>query len=101
MYGDGGGMPAHLLRTGGSTADATTEATRAAAFQSYLGYFGPYTIDPSKQIVVHHVIGSSRPDWIGSEQVRHFALSEDGNQLTLSLKSGERITQTLTWDRIR
>ncbi len=101
MYGDSGEMTAHLLRTGGSTAAATTEATRAAAFQSYRGYFGPYTIDPSKQIVVHHVVGSSRPDWIGSEQVRHFALSEDGNQLTLSLKSGERITQTLTWDRIR
>src|SRR3954462_12446078 len=32
---------------------------RPAEAQNYLGYFGPYTIDPEQKIVVHHVVGSS------------------------------------------
>ena len=61
--------------------------------------FGPYTVDAAKKIVVHHVAGSSLPNWLGSEQVRHYGFSADGRQLTLSLKPGDRITQTLTWER--
>jgi Lipocalin-like domain len=68
---------------------------------AYLAYFGPYAIHADKGMVVHHVAGSSRQDWIGSEQVRYYGISPDGNQLTLSLKSGGRVTQTLTWDRLR
>ena len=80
-------MSAHLMRT-----------ERPADPQNYLGYFGPYTIDADKKIVVHHVVGSSLRTWVGSEQVRHYGFTADG-LLTLSLKSGDRITQTLTWRR--
>ena len=45
--------------------------------------------------------GSSRPDWIGTDQVRHYGFSDDGKPLTLSLKTGDRLTQTLTWERVR
>jgi Lipocalin-like domain len=100
MYDEKGEMSAHLMQSGRPREAATTETDRAAAYQAYLGYFGPFTIDPDKQIVVHHVVGSSRPDWIGSEQVRYYAFPAD-NTLTLSLKSGERVTQTLTWERAR
>ena len=86
-YGDHE-MSAHLMRT-----------ERPADPQNYLGYFGPYTIDADKKIVVHHVVGSSLRSWVGSEQVRHYGFSSGGKQLTLSLKSGDRITQTLTWER--
>jgi hypothetical protein len=89
------------MRSGRPAEAATTEAARAAAFQGYLGYFGAYTVDAQKRTVVHHVAGSSLPNWIGSEQVRHYGFSSDGRQLTLSLMSGERITQTLTWERTR
>src|SRR5258706_9826461 len=101
MYGEQGEMSAHLMRSGRPREAAATESARAVAYQSYLGYFGPFTLDPDKHIVVHHVVGSSRPDWIGTEQIRHYGFSEDGKYLTLSLKSGDRITQTLTWDRVR
>jgi hypothetical protein len=99
-YGDHE-MSAHLMRSGRAKEAATPEAARASAFQGYLGYFGPYTIDAQTKTVVHHVVGSSLPNWIGSEQVRHYAFSSDGRQLMLSLKSGDRITQTLTWERTR
>ena len=101
MYDEQGEMAAHLIRSGRAKEAPTTEAARAAAYQAYLGYFGPYTIDPVKQIVVHHVAGSSLPHWIGTEQIRYYGFSADGKYLTLSLKSGERVTQTLTWDRVR
>jgi hypothetical protein len=91
-------MSAHLMRSGRPKEAAASETARAAAFQGYLGYFGPYTVDAAKQIVIHHVAGSSLPNWLGSEQVRHYGFTADG-QLTLSLKSGDRITQTLTWKR--
>ena len=101
MYDEQGEMAAHLMRSGRPKEAPTTEAARASAYQAYLGYFGPYTIDADKHIVVHHVVGSSLPHWIGSEQIRYYGFSEDGKYLTLSLKSGERVTQTLTWDRVR
>jgi hypothetical protein len=93
-------MSAHLMRSGAAKQAPTTDASRAEAYQRYLGYFGPYTIDTDKRTVTHHVAGSSFPHWIGSEQVRHYAFMPNG-QLTLSLKAGERITQTLTWARTR
>jgi len=99
-YGDHE-MSAHLMRSGRPTEAPTTESARAAAYQGYVGYFGPYTIDADKKIVVHHVAGSSLPNWAGTDQVRHYGFSSDGRQLTLSLKAGDRITQTLTWERVR
>jgi hypothetical protein len=100
MY-DGHEMTAHLMRSGGPREAPATEAARAVAYQAYLGYFGPYTVDASKGVVIHHVVGSSFPHWIGSEQVRYYGFSEDGNTLILSVKSGERITGTLTWERVK
>ncbi len=93
-------MSAHLMRSGRPTDAPTTEPARATAYQAYLGYFGPYTIDADRKVVVHHVAGSSLPNWIGTDQVRHYGFSSDGKQLTLSLKPGDRITQTLTWERV-
>jgi hypothetical protein len=86
-YDASGEMTAHLMRTGDDHA--------------YLGYFGPFTVDAAKGTVTHHVIGSSNVSWIGSDQVRYYGFSADGNELTLSLKSGDRITQTLTWNRVK
>jgi hypothetical protein len=90
MYDERGEMSAHLMRSGGPKEAPTTEAARAAAYQAYLSYFGPYTIDVDKATIVHHVVGSSFPHWIGTEQLRHYVLSPDGNGLTLSLKTGDR-----------
>jgi len=66
---------------------------------AYLGYFGPYTVDAANGVVVHHVVGSSLTSWVGSDQVRYHAFTDDG-RLTLSLKQGNRVTQMLTWARL-
>jgi hypothetical protein len=102
MYGSSGQMSAQLMNSANKADQApATDADRAAAYRRYLGYFGPFTVDEAKGIVVHHVRGSSNPAFVGSDQVRYFTLSADGNSLTLSLKNGERVTQTLYWERVR
>ena len=101
-YDGSGQMSAHLMRAKDRPSGTPrTDSERSTAYQTYLGYFGPFTVDESKGMVVHHVVGSSYPHWVGTDQVRYFVLSPDGNRLTLSLKSGERISQTLTWERVR
>ena len=102
VYDAAGQMSAHLMNSA-NRADASpaTDADRSTAYRRYLGYYGPFTVDELTGIVIHHVVGSSNPSWVGSNQVRYFKLSEDGTRLTLSVKSNERITSTLVWERIR
>jgi hypothetical protein len=33
--------------------------------------------------------------------VRHYELAPDGNRLMLSVKNGDRVAGTLTWERIK
>jgi hypothetical protein len=102
IYDAGGQMSAHLMNSAmASQKGRTTDADRAAAARLYIGYFGRFTVDEGKRMVVHHVTGSSFPTYVGSQQVRYYNLAADGNSLTLSLKDGERVTQTLYWERIR
>lgn len=102
-YDASGRMSAHLMNSK-NKAEATpaTDELRAAAYRLYLGYYGPFVVDEAKGIVTHIVDGSSNPSWVGSHQVRYYALSQDNAQLTLMLKDATgRVTQSLVWKRSR
>lgn len=102
VYDAAGQMSAHLMRAKGRPGSTPeTDAERSAAYRTYLGYFGPFTVDQRRGVVVHKVTGSSFPHWVGTDQVRYYTLSNDGTTLALSLKEGDRITQTLTWKKVR
>jgi hypothetical protein len=102
VYDAAGQMSAHLMHSSNkSDRPPATDDERSAAYRRYLGYYGPFTVNEASGIVTHHVLGSSNPSWVGSNQVRYFELSDDGNRLTLSLKSGDRVTSTLVWERVR
>lgn len=77
----------------------TTEAERAAAYSSFISYFGRYVIDAARRTVTHHVEGSLSPNMVGQSLVRHFEFSTDGRTLFLSVKDGDRVTGRLRWDR--
>ena len=47
------------------------------AFTGYVAYFGTYTVDAAKNVVIHHVEGSLRPSFIGTDQPRPFILAGD------------------------
>jgi len=101
VYDASGEMSAHLMSSKRATENPTTDAARSQAYGSYLAYFGPFTIDEAKGTVTHRVIGSSYPHWAGTDQVRHYSFSPDGRRLTLSVKTGDRITGSLLWERIQ
>lgn len=102
VYEPSGQMSAHLMHSSNKTdKPLDNDSARAAAYRRYLGYWGPFTVDENERVVVHRVLGSSNPSWVGSDQVRHFEFAPDGQRLTLSVKNGERVTSILRWERIR
>jgi len=99
-YDASGRMSAHLMHSSNKAeVSPQTDDLRAAAFRRYLGYYGPFVVDTASGTVTHHVDGSSNPSWVGTRQVRYYALSADNAQLTLSLRDGARTTQSLVWRR--
>jgi hypothetical protein len=102
IYDASGRMTAQLMHSSNRADHApATSDDRAAAYRRYLGYWGLFTVDAATGVVVHQVEGSSNPSWVGSKQVRHFSFAENGARLTLSVKSGDRVTSTLVWERLR
>lgn len=55
---------------------------------AYVAYFGTYTVDATKGTVTHHVEGSLRPDYTGTDQVRPFRV--DGDQLIIEIRQGQQ-----------
>jgi len=65
----------------GGTTEEVMEAYRA-----FDAYCGTYTVDADKGIVVHHLQGSRFPNWVGSDQVRHYRVSENKLSLTADIQ---------------
>ena len=87
-----------------ATDDVTggTVDERAMAFATFIAYGGRFAIDGDT--VVHSVETSLFPNWIGTEQRRRFAISDDGRTLTLTsppiVLGGTRRIQRLIWSRV-
>ena len=75
--------------------DAFPETSKVR--RRYIAYWGTFQIDPDRSQVIHHVEGSFFPNWIGTEQHRHFQF-EDNNRLILQAKSPAGQT-TLIWQK--
>ena len=102
MYDGHGNMAAQLMRNGRKPLSTPpTEAERAAAYSSFLSYYGRYKVDPASNRVSHHVEGSTNPNWLNTVLTRYYVFSPDGRRLMLSLKDAPgRVTGTLTWERL-
>jgi Lipocalin-like domain len=79
VYTEGGWMSAHLAagERDDLPADVAggSESDRAAAYSSYFAYCGTYVI--RGDTIVHHVAMSLMPNWVGTDQTRHFELNGD------------------------
>lgn len=75
---------------------------RLDAMTTFIAYSGTFRVEGGD--VVHDVTVSLFPNWVGTTQRRHVALSADGRELTLSsdpfLLRGRLSTQRLTWERV-
>lgn len=69
----------------GYSLDGSAEEV-SEAWQSYFGYWGSYQVFAESRVVVHRVEGSSFPNWVGTEQIRHFRFDES-NRLILEMQS--------------
>ncbi len=91
VYAPGGELSIQMMSTppvGPFAAgdDRPTDAERRQLFDSYLGYYGRYTIT-SDSTVVHHVVGGTIPSYTGTDQARVYRIR--GDTLTIG---GNRVT---------
>ena len=59
----------------------TAEENKATA-QGTITYFGTYSVNEADRTIVIHIVGSSFPNWNGTEQKRIFTLAGDELKLT-------------------
>lgn len=78
----------------------STDKDIKAAFQSYVGYFGKYSIDLEERSITHHVVGSLYPRDVGRDFKRLYEFSGDQLILTATgLIAGDPIAAHLVWER--
>ena len=79
----------------------TSETEVRAAFGRYTAYYGTYSVNPDEQTIVHHIEVALLPNWVGTDQQRHFEF--DGKYLTLKgplRLGGVQGTVSLVWERL-
>ena len=106
-YDAAGNMTAQVMRAdrpvfvSGDLYNGTSEEIKAA-FEGAIAYFGRYDVNEAAGTVTHHVSGCTFPNWIGGDQTRYFAFSEQ--RLTLStppiLTGGSTMTGVLIRERM-
>lgn len=57
-----------------------------SAYGGFDAYCGTYSVDEEKGTVTHHIEGSKFPNWVGTNQVRHFEFSDNKLLLYATLK---------------
>jgi hypothetical protein len=107
MYHPGGHMSVVLMRpdrpkfASNNLMDATPEEVEAA-FEGYISYCGFYEVNEQEHLVIHRLQLSSFPNFVGTEQKRHFEFT--GDRLTLKTPPltmlGDAQIHRLIWERL-
>ncbi len=105
QYSPGGHMLVFLAKAKikSPAGPAYTDAERTEIHRNMFGaYAGTYRVEGNK--VIHQVVASWRPDWIGTDQIRYFEI--DGKKLTIKTapvkfsQTGKDIVSTLVFERV-
>lgn len=87
MYTPDGSMAAVLMKqdrpvfASGDPTNATPDELKAA-FEGFDAYCGTFTLNASEGTVTYRVEAARFPNWVGTDQVRHFEL--DGDSLRIA-----------------
>ena len=78
-YGANGQMSLHIMkpkrpRFAKNDMFHGTPAEIREAYEGYLAYWGTYTVQDSA-LIVHHITGSTYPNWVGRSQYRSLCFS--------------------------
>ena len=86
---------------------ATTEE-KAAAFDTYVAYYGTYTVDAKAGTLTHHLVGSLIPGREGVNNVRWFEFHGDDRLLLIPVEDGKGgvlarkdAAYKLLWERVK
>ncbi len=106
IFDASGYMSAQLMRpdrpgfASGNQSAGSDDEIRAAV-QGYTAYYGRCEIDTANKTLTTHVEASLFPNWVGTEQVRYYELSD--GRLTLTTPpiafGEENFTGVLAWER--
>jgi hypothetical protein len=101
-YEPAGRMSVQIMQAGRPRGDGTvwsrgTPEQIVPAYRGYTAYFGTYTVDEARVVVIHKVEGSLFPNYLGTEQQRRYTFS--GNHLTLEGDMEHGRTR-LVWERL-
>jgi hypothetical protein len=87
---------------------AGTVEEKAEAFDTYLAYYGTYTVDAKEETVTHHLADHSYPGFRGRDNIRWFEFQGDNRVVLIPTEDGKGgmiarndATYKLTWERIR
>lgn len=98
VYDRFGNMTVQIMNREHGRLSVKTDEDLKTAFQSYIGYFGKYSIDIEERSVTHDVVGSLYPSDIGRQFKRFYEFSGDQLRLTaVGLIAGEHIAADLIW----
>jgi hypothetical protein len=85
-----------------------TAEEKVAAFDSYIAYYGTYTLDLKAQTVTHHLADATQPNWRGVNNVRWFEFQGNDRLLLIPREDGKggvidrkNATFKLLWERIK
>lgn len=82
MYDPSGHMSIQIMKvphpkvSSGDDSRVTPEE-KQALYDAYVAYFGRYTVDADRGVVIHHVEGDLADVYIGSDEERPFVLRGD------------------------
>lgn len=73
-----------------------------SALTGMLAYFGTYSVNEEEGMVIHHLIGSSFPNWENKDQKRYLNFSDGALILSTPpiTAGGQSITSRLIWQRV-
>lgn len=82
MYDATGHMSIQLMKVphpkiASGDEEKVTPAEKSALYEAYAAYFGTYTVDAKRGLVIHHVEGDLYDVFIGTDQERPFEITAD------------------------
>ncbi|HYW51012.1 MAG TPA: lipocalin-like domain-containing protein [Gemmatimonadaceae bacterium] len=83
IYGADGSHAMNFTRTpvapmfAASSDRGATEAELRQAYEGYFSWFGRYTVDPARSVIIHRIEGSLWPSWRNTVQERPFVIRGD------------------------
>ena len=108
MYEPSGYMALHLMEPdrpqfkSGDWLRGTPEEIQAA-FEGCMAYYGTFDVDEPKSMIIHHVQGSTFPNWVGVDREQFYEFSRDRLTLTTlpMTLAGEQAVGVLIFQRTK